>query len=192
MNRRLFFYLMPLLLLAASLLQSTTANRLQIRGVKPDLVLLLVIIGTLIYGSRAGVLWAFIGGVTVDLFSGGPLGSSSLAMIVATAIVGIGSRSLSRYNLLVPLTAIMVGTLIYSAVYLGILIALEGITHWSALQAYEFSLVRPDLGTPIWASLFWPTMQFIVLPALFYNTALMLLIIPLLSRVPESTNAEYF
>jgi hypothetical protein len=105
MNRGLFYYLMPLLLLFASLLQSTTTNRIQVRGVKPDLVLLLVLVGTLIYGGRSGLLWAFIGGIGLDLFSGGPLGSSSLALIAATLLVGIGHRTLSRYHLLVPLDA---------------------------------------------------------------------------------------
>jgi len=186
MNRGPLFYLMPLLLLFAGLLQSTTANRILVRGVKPDLVLLLVIIGTLIYGSRSGIFWGFVGGMGLDLFSGGALGSSSLALIAASLAVGSGHRTLSRYNILVPMAAIMVGTLVYALVYLGLLVVLEGVTTWSAQQGVALNIVQPDLPIRLWITLAWPTIEDIILPTLFYNLVLMLFFVPLLNRVPES------
>ncbi|RIK44818.1 MAG: rod shape-determining protein MreD [Chloroflexi bacterium] len=185
MNRTLLSYLMPLLLIIASLLQSTAANRVEIRGVKPDLVLLLVVAGALIYGSRAAIVWAFIGGIALDLFSGGPLGSSSLALIAAALVVGVGHHTLSRFNVLVPVTATALGTLVYGATYVAILAALEGLTGWLTLQGIALDLVQPDLPVSLWATLFWPTMQIVVLPAVFYNTALSVALIPLLNQVPE-------
>jgi rod shape-determining protein MreD len=190
MSRTLLYYAMPILLVIASLLQSTAANRLEVRGVKPDLVLLLVIIGALIYGSRAALVWAFAGGLVLDLFSGGPLGSSSLALMAAALVVGIGHNTLSRYNLLVPLAAGAVGTWVYGASYLGILSFLEALTRWQALAGIEFDLVQPDLALPLWSTLFWPTMQIIVIPALFYNTVLLILLTPLLNRIPEGVGFE--
>jgi hypothetical protein len=59
---RLPLYVMPLIVLSAALLQSTVATRLVIRGVKPDIVLIIVVIGALVYGAKAGLLWAFLGG----------------------------------------------------------------------------------------------------------------------------------
>jgi rod shape-determining protein MreD len=185
MNRKLFAYLMPVLLLFASILQSTAANRVEIRNVKPDLVLLLIVAGALIYGSRAAVGWAFLGGVAVDLFSGGPLGSSSLALMAAALVVGVGHHTLSRFNPLVPVTATAVGTLVYGASYVALLAALEGLTAWLAVQGIALDLVQPDLPLPLWSTLFWPTMQIIVLPAMVYNTALSVVLIPLLNQVPE-------
>jgi rod shape-determining protein MreD len=185
MNRSLLYYAMPVMLVVASLLQSTASNRIEVRGVKPDLVLLLIVIGALVYGSSASLAWAFGGGLVLDLFSGGPLGSSSLALMAAALVAGIGHHTLSRFNVLVPLSATVVATLVYGAIYVGIMVALEGITSWSALQAFQFNLVRPDLPAPLWATIFWPTMQIIVVPALFYNTALMVAVIPLMNRIPE-------
>jgi rod shape-determining protein MreD len=78
------------LIVVASLFQSTAATRIKIYGVKPDLVLLLVIVGTLIYGSRSGLVWAFIGGLLLDVFSGGPMGASSLALMAAVLLAGVG------------------------------------------------------------------------------------------------------
>lgn len=168
MNRGALYYLMIPLLLVAALLQSTAAARLQVFGVKPDLVLLLVILGTLLYGGRPGVVWAFIGGLALDIFSGGPMGASSLALMAAALVTGLGHRPLSRFNLLVPLAAAMLGTLVYAAVYLLMLAALN------MAGLFERSL-------PLW-----DIFRYVVFPAMLYNTALMLLALPLLNRVPES------
>jgi rod shape-determining protein MreD len=167
MNRGILFYVMIPLVLMAGLLQSTAAARLEIRGVKPDLVLLLLVLGTLVYGSRPGLLWAFIGGIALDVFSGGPMGASSLALMVAVLVAGLGHRTLSRYNLLVPLTAIALGTATYGLVYLGILSILD----LFAVAPREVPLLA--------------TIQHIVVPAAIYNVLLMLMFVPLLNRVPE-------
>ena len=168
MNRGVLFYLMIPLLLLLAVVQSTAASHWQLGGVKPDLVLLTVIVGTLLYGGRSGILWAFVGGVAVDLFSSGPLGTSSLAMMAAVLVVSIGHRPLSRYNPLVPLAAAVLGTLVYSSAYLAILALLNSMDWF-----------KRDLP-------FLEAMRFIVLPALLYNAALMFLILPLLNRMPES------
>ncbi len=168
MNRGVLFYLMVPLLLLLSLLQSTAAGRLQLGGVKPDLVLLTVIIGTMLYGGRSGVLWGFVGGIGVDLFSGGPIGASSLALMAAALLASLGHRPLSRFNVMVPLAAATLGTLTYAAVYLAILTLLKTMGWFGR-----------DLP-------FLEAMRYIVLPATLYNTVLMLLALPLLNRMPES------
>jgi rod shape-determining protein MreD len=168
MNRGALYYLMIPLLLLLSLLQSTTVARFKLAGVKPDLVLLVVIMGALVYGARPAVLWAFIAGIGLDIFSGGPLGASSLALMASALIAGLGHRPLSRFNILVPLAAAALGTLVYAAVYLAILSVLE--------VAGVSSLRLPLLDT----------MRDIVLPVTLYNTALMLLAVPVLNRLPES------
>ena len=180
MNRDLFYYVMSPLLLIASLLQSTAAARIQVGGVKPDLVLLLVLIGTLIYGSRPGIVWAFLGGIALDIFSGGPMGASSLALMAATLVIGLGQRNLSRFNVLVPLGATMIGTLLYGVSYVLLLGWVESAAKFLALS--NFRNIQYNLE-------FWPTLQYIILPALFYNTTLMLFITPLLNRMPERSEA---
>ena len=168
MNRGTLYYIMVPLVILAGLLQSTAATRFEIRGVKPDLVLLLLIAGTLIYGSRPGLVWAFVGGIALDIYSGGPMGASSLALMAAVLVAGIGHRILSRYNLLVPLGATLLGTATYGLVYLAI------------LGALDLFLVA-GRQTP-----FLPTIQYIVVPAALYNMTLMLLALPFMNRLPES------
>lgn len=168
MNRGLLYYMMIPLILMAGLLQSTAATRVKIYGVKPDLVLILLVVGTLIYGSRSGLVWAFIGGLVLDVFSGGPMGASSLALMAAVLLAGVGHRTLSRFNVLVPIGAMALGTAVYGAAYLALLTVLQ------YLRVTQHSL-------PLWT-----TVQNILVPALIYNTTLMVLIQPLLNRVPES------
>lgn len=168
MNRGLFYYSMAPILLFTCLVQSTAATRFQIGGVKPDLVLLLVLIGSLLYGGRAGIAWAFVGGLGLDVFSGGPLGASSLALMAAALVASLGHRPLSRFNVVVPLGAAALGTLVYASVYLALLAVLN--------TAGWFARDLP----------FVDTMRYIVMPAMLYNTALMLLALPLLNRMPES------
>ena len=146
MNRGALYYLMVPLLLLSSLLQSTT----------------------LVYGARPAVLWAFIAGIGLDIFSGGPLGASSLALMASALVAGLGHRPFSRFNILVPLTAVALGTLIYATVYLTILAILD-VVGASTLQLPLLDTVRD-----------------IVLPVTMYNTALMLLLLPVLNRLPES------
>ena len=168
MNRGLLYYLMAPLVLFLCLVQSTAASRFTLFGVKPDLVLLLIVVGALLYGPRAAVVWAFIGGVGMDIFSGGPMGASSLALIAAALVASLGHRPLSRFNWLVPVGAALLGTLTYAAVYLGILAVLDG-GGWFARSV-------PFLDT----------LRAVVLPAALYNTVLMLLLLPWLNRMPES------
>lgn len=169
-------YVMPLIVFTAALLQSTVAARLVIRGVKPDIVLIIVVIGALIYGSKASLLWAFLGGIGLDLFSGGPLGISSLGLMVAALVAGMGHRVLSRYHLLVPLSASALGTLIYGLVYISLLTFLSG----AAQMPLFTGLALPSYQLPFWA-----TLQDVVVPATIYNTTIVLFVTPLLNRVPE-------
>ncbi|GIV77149.1 rod shape-determining protein MreD [Litorilinea aerophila] len=168
MNRGALYYLMIPLLVVAGLFQSSAAPHISIRGIKPDLVLLVVLVGTLLYGHRPGITWAFIGGIILDLFSGGPMGSSSLSLMLAALVAGMGHRTLSRFNLFVPLGACLLGTLVYATAYLSILGLLR-----------SFNLANYYLP-------FWTTLQHVVAPAMLYNATLMLLLLPFLNRVPES------
>ncbi|MEZ4718309.1 MAG: hypothetical protein R2851_19790, partial [Caldilineaceae bacterium] len=61
MSRGWLYYLMVPLLALGALFQSAAGNRLAVAGVKPDMVLVLVIVGTLLYGGRIGLFWAFVG-----------------------------------------------------------------------------------------------------------------------------------
>jgi len=174
MDRGLLYYVMIPLLALAALFQSAVLPRIAIRGVKPDLVLLLVLVGVLIYGPRISLLWAFVGGIFLDIFSGGPMGVSSLALMAAVAVTGMGYHTLSRYHPLVPIGVAILGSIVYGVAYLGVLMMLDRLA-----VVLNWNLARREIQ-------FWPTVEVVLAPATLYNTILMIFAIPFLNRVPEN------
>lgn len=157
----------------AGIFQSTLAGRLTVNGVKPDLVLILILLWTLAYGAGSGIFWAFIGGIWLDIFSGGPLGASSLSLMLASMIAGFGSNYLSGDNIVVPITSTVLGTFVFALSYLGILQLL--------------GLLNVIEG----AFRFGPTVENIVIPSMIYNTTIMMIAIPFLNRLSANRRADF-
>ena len=103
-------------------IQSTILPRLTLFGLRPDLMLLVVVSWSLVRGTREGVGWAFGGGILLDLMSGAPLGTATLALMVVSFLSG--SRvvtSVLRSHVLLPLLTIFLATLLYDGLFLFIL-----------------------------------------------------------------------
>ena len=149
---------------AAAVFQVVVVPKLAIRGVYPDLVLLLVIARSLIAGGRGAVFWGFVGGLWMDVLSGGAIGASSLALMATSFLTGIGHNAIFRRNSFVPLFAALSGTLVFSLIYLAILVGV----------GYRFP---PG-----------PLVMNLIVPATLYNGAAMFLATPILNRLPEQTN----
>lgn len=105
-------------LFAVSLLQATLAPHLAIGRIKPDLMLVVVILWSVLRGAGEGLLWAFVGGMLLDLLSGVPFGISIVSMMLASYLTGVGEINLFRTNALLPVVAVMVATAVYYLVSL--------------------------------------------------------------------------
>ena len=57
-------------------------------GGQPNLVLLMVVLWSLVRGVDEGLMWAFVGGLIVDILSGGPLAGSAIALLAAAYLAG--------------------------------------------------------------------------------------------------------
>jgi rod shape-determining protein MreD len=108
-----------LLLVAAALIQVTWASQLEITGVFANLVLIAVMGLTWTQGVRAGMLWACLGGILLDLNAPGPLGPHALALLVGAYATGFWARNLDRESLFHPAAAVVVSTVLYSLVLIG-------------------------------------------------------------------------
>jgi rod shape-determining protein MreD len=144
-------------LLAATILESTVWPVFGFSGGVPDLVLVLVVSWGLVRGREEGMVWGMLGGLSVGLLSGGPLGAHSLMMTMIGFAAGLGQRSPFRSRLLVPLVSIALGTLAYDA-GLALVLRLSG-----------------------WPMAINPIVLRVVAPAIVANGVLMLLVYGLIS-----------
>jgi len=103
------------------LVQVTVSPNFELYGVTPQLLFLITIVWTLYYGLQQGLIWAFVGGILIDLFSAGPMGASSLALMAAVMVIVFIQRLFPENRILVPLVLGAVASLVFWIVYLVLL-----------------------------------------------------------------------
>jgi rod shape-determining protein MreD len=144
-----YFLGVPLLALAA-VLQTTVLSRLHLGGGVLNLTLLLALSWTLIGEWQGGPVWGLIGGLCLDLLSGGPFGANAVALVLVTYLASLTEGRFYRSHVLLPLATVLFGTLLYHLVYLALL---------------------AGTGRPVaWLT----SLSQVTLPAVLLNTVLML------------------
>lgn len=103
-------------MLMTVLVQVTWAPRITVAGVFPNLALVAVIAVTWTAGVRAGMAWACIAGLMLDLTAPGPLGPHALALLAGAYLTGFWWRNLERDSVLHPVLAVAVSTALYSLI----------------------------------------------------------------------------
>jgi rod shape-determining protein MreD len=107
----------PLFLILA-VLQTAVLPYFPIFGIVAQIPLLVVISWTLLHGLEEGLLWAFVAGLCVDLFSIGPFGATALAYITGVlAVAGLESL-LPAGRFFLPVVYAALGTFVYLLIYL--------------------------------------------------------------------------
>ena len=81
-------YLTIPLLTGVALIQTVLLSRVSLWGARPDLMLLVVLVWAVVRGVDEGLVWGFIGGLIIDLLSGGPLGATVLALLSVVLLAG--------------------------------------------------------------------------------------------------------
>ncbi len=113
-------YLNPLLAFLVGIVHAAVAPTIVVGGVKPNLVLVAVVLVTILLGFLPGITWAFVGGVAANLLVGEPLGSIPLAMLLVAAVVAGGARILGRLTWIYPVLAVFCGSILADLASLGI------------------------------------------------------------------------
>jgi rod shape-determining protein MreD len=111
----------PLLALLA-VLQATVFGQFRLLDGAPDLILLAVVAWALTGQKVQAMVFGLAGGLMLDLFSGIPLGATSIALILSAFLVSFTEESFWEAHLLMPLTAVLVTSLIFHAVNLLVLL----------------------------------------------------------------------
>ena len=101
----------PLLAFAAAL-QATLIPQIRLLGGGPELVFLIVLAWSIHSNLEDSILWAFIGGITQDLLSAAPTGTSVVGMLLLVfAVSGLGQQ-VFRIGILILVGLVFAGTIV--------------------------------------------------------------------------------
>jgi len=137
-----------------ALLELTVGHYVRIDIAQPHLVLVIGIVVTVAVGLEAGLVWAFVGGLVLDVLAQRPLGSTAFALLLCVGVTAVLGRVFIRLRPIVPILATIVLSLGYSLIL------------FVALNALRAPIPVTD---PV----------ALVLPGAVYDTALAVLIGPL-------------
>ncbi|NIN68224.1 MAG: rod shape-determining protein MreD [Anaerolineae bacterium] len=138
------------LLAAVALVQSSVLYRFSLVGARLNLMLLVVVSWSLLRGPREGIVWGFIGGLSLDFLSGAPIGSCAFALTVAGYLASLGQLTLYRTSPAFP-SVVALGTSLVYDIIIMILLSTTG-----RLAAWQETLVAVTMPTALLASLMMP------------------------------------
>jgi rod shape-determining protein MreD len=99
-----------------ALLELTVGPYLRIGAAQPHLVLVFGIVVTVAIGLEAGLVWAFVGGLVLDVLADRPLGSTSFALLLCVGATAVLGQFLVRVRPIVPILATLLLSLLYSMI----------------------------------------------------------------------------
>ena len=99
-----------------ALLELTVGPYLRIGDAQPHLVLVLGVVVTIAVGLESGLVWAFVGGLALDVLADRPLGSSAFALLLCVGGASVLARSFARLRPIVPIAAVFILSIAYSMI----------------------------------------------------------------------------
>lgn len=113
------YYVLAGVLLLAFLVQSVLGGFLAIRGIAPNVVLVVVVVYGLLFGWEMGIAAGVLGGLLLDLTTNQLIGSHVLALAAVGLMVGLVEEGVFKDNLLLPLIGGFLGSLVGQIVLVG-------------------------------------------------------------------------
>jgi rod shape-determining protein MreD len=99
-----------------ALIELSVVPYLRIGDAQPHPVLVLGVIVAVAVGVEAGLVWAFVGGLAIDVLAQRPLGSTAFALLICIGGASLLARSFARLRPIVPIGAVFVLSLGYSMI----------------------------------------------------------------------------
>ncbi len=158
-------FIFVVFILIGLLLQVTVFSHLKIMGIKPDLILIIVLAIGFYRGSYQGMAFGFFGGFLEDVFSSASLGTNALSKVICGFLVSFIGKKVYE-NLGTQAAIIIIFSLLDRILNLVISFFSSGATPLS------FSMVTNTLSY------------------IFYNLILSFLIFPLIRKISNKRRNE--
>jgi rod shape-determining protein MreD len=115
----------------AALIELSIGPFLEIGGGRPHFVFVFAVVWTVVAGFDGGLVWAFVGGLALDLLAPRPLGSTAFALLLMVGAAAIIARFVNQMRLrfLAPIIVVAALSPAYSLLVLVIYGALTGPLH---------------------------------------------------------------
>jgi rod shape-determining protein MreD len=110
---------------AAALLELSVLPHLAVGGARLHLVLVLGVVWTAAAGVQAGLVWAFVGGLALDVLAQRPVGSSAFALLVSVGGAALLAPLFSRIRPVSPVPLVFALSYVNSLLLLGVYGALR-------------------------------------------------------------------
>jgi rod shape-determining protein MreD len=106
----------------AALIEVSVAPHLRVNGAQPHVVLVLAVILTLAARPDIGFVFAFAGGLALDVFAPRPLGASAIALLLAAGGASLAAEAVPRrFRVLLPILIFPVASIVASVILLAVL-----------------------------------------------------------------------
>jgi rod shape-determining protein MreD len=128
------------LAVVAALAEFTIVPYMRIGDAVPHLVLVFGVIWTIAGGLEAGMAWAFVGGLALDILGMRPLGASAFSLLLAIGLASVVGGFLGRVRIVAPVIATAIASPVYSMLLLVTTAALTS----AALSSRAFDTVVPS------------------------------------------------
>lgn len=139
-----------ILLVAALLLQTSVLEVVSVAGIKPDLVLLIVVLNGFLLGPREGAFLGYIGGIVEDLFLGEYIGLNAISKMTAGYLAGVAGERLYKENILVA------SSVTFFSAFAGLLLNYILLFYLDLAVSPYYALLRLALPTAVYTSLLAP------------------------------------
>lgn len=149
------------IIVVALLIQLTLINSITILGLKPDLIMVVVVVFSLLRGAKEGTVSGFASGLLQDIFSTGLLGMNALAKTVIGFFCGIIKEKIFREHILFIIPVITFIASFMQSILMFLLLRAFGIEYGLA-----WSLKQVALPEALYSSLLSPFI-FLVINKLF-------------------------
>lgn len=123
-----------LVFIGTMVLQTSVFPRIPIGGMKPDLVIIIVVYLGLVKGAEVGSLSGFAFGLVEDVISGTYLGSNALAKTIIGFLCGVGGKRLYTHSMFSQILCVGLSSVVNIALRLSI----HGFgAEWRQILLYE-------------------------------------------------------
>lgn len=137
MKRKLI--LLTAMILAIVLVQTTVTDHIKLFGVKPNLILVYIVLSAIIRGSFEGAVIGFFIGLAQDLLSGKAIGIYAIAGMYVGVLAGFIQRRVYRENLFISIFFTFAASLLYGIMtFLTLMIGGVGADFSSAFSGIIF------------------------------------------------------